>query len=45
MAQGIVELLNTEIGGVDVSIPINLFLQSTEVLNMMLKCWILPREL
>ncbi|MDH2606859.1 transglutaminase family protein [Acinetobacter baumannii] len=30
MAQGIVELLNTEIGGVDVSIPINLFLQSTE---------------
>ena len=30
MAQGIVELLNTEIGGVDISIPINLFLQSTE---------------
>ncbi len=27
MAQGIVELLNTEIGGVDVSIPMSLFLQ------------------
>lgn len=44
MAQGIVELLNTEIGGVDVSIPINLFLQSTEPLNMMLKCWICPEN-
>ncbi len=30
MAQGIVELLNTEIGGVDVSIPMSLFLQNTE---------------
>ena len=29
MAQGIVELLNTEIGGVDVPIPSKIFLQST----------------
>lgn len=45
MAQGIVELLNTEIGGVDISIPINLFLQSTEATKYDAEMLILPREL
>lgn len=45
MAQGIVELLNTEIGGVDVPIPSKYFFKVQRPLNMILKCWILPRKL